>query len=256
MSSEILIRSPSFVKIIDQRYINEAYQERWDVSPPILRNEGIIPYEFDNTAPQQEIIAMRIDQPRFGDQIAEIYVSSGHTVGTTRIVAVHNNISEIIETNTELATRSAEDYLEYETTLSTIYSTFAIPEPTLITNQTRIDELTPEYAYDPRPPQGDPPDLDEYAAWLLQLPFSDDVRYSYIMSRDFPQSYLDDLFTAYPELMPQIPPELPDATHTDEFVAFLLEHYPNEDYQEFLMNNNFSQEYIDHLFEQYPELSS
>lgn len=202
LDSEILIRTPSFVKILDQRYVHEGHQERWDTSPPTLRDEGIIPYEFDNTGPQQEIITMRIDQPRFGDQLAEIYITPGHTVGVTRTIAIHDNIVNLIETDTELVSWTVDDFQQHEAMLSKIRNSFGIPEPITINNQTWIDQLTPEYSYNPRPPQGNPPDMDEFAAWLLQLPFPDDVRYMQILSRDFPQSYLDNLFEKYPELLP------------------------------------------------------
>jgi len=202
LKSEIMIRTPSFVKVIDQRYIAEGHLERWYTSPPFLLNEGIIPYEFDNTGPQQEIITMRIDPPRFGDQLAEIYITPGYTIGITRIIAVHDDLTDMYETDTELANWSADDYDKREALLAEIRDTFEIPEPVQIHNQTWIDEITPGYSYNPRPPQGYPPDIDEYAEWLLQLPFSDDMRYQQITSRGFPQSYLDNLFEKYPELLP------------------------------------------------------
>ncbi len=82
------------------------------------------------------------------------------------------------------------------------------------------------------------------------------MRYTIIMNRGLPQYYLDNLFTAYPELLPASPPPLPNTTQMDEFVEFLLESYPNENYREFLTIQNFTQEYIDHLFTKYPELKN
>jgi len=127
LDSEILIRTPSFVKILDQRYVHEGHQERWDTSPPTLRDEGIIPYEFDNTGPQQEIITMRIDQPRFGDQLAEIYITPGHTVGVTRTIAIHDSLIDMYETDVELPDWSVSTYAQHETMLADIRST---SEPT------------------------------------------------------------------------------------------------------------------------------
>jgi len=256
LRSEIEIRTPSFVKIIDQRYVQKWAIERWNTSPPVLGSEGFIPYDFDNTGPQQEIIIMRIDQPRFGDQLAEIYITPGYTMGITRTIVTHNGIVDLIETATEWPTWSVDDYEQHKSMLENIRSTFEISEPIQIHNQTWIDQIKPDLGYNPQPPQGNPPDMDEYASWLLQLPFPNEMRYTHIMSTGLPQYFLDDLFTAYPELLPVSLPPLSDTTQMDEFVEFLLEKYPNENYREFLTNQNFTQEYIDHLFAKYPKLKS
>ena len=201
LKNEILIRSPSFVKILDQHYVNEAHQERWDMSPPVLRNEGVIPYEFDNTGPQQEIITMKIEQPRFGDQIAELYISPGNIIGVTRTIAIHDGMADMYDTDTKTANWSADDYTYHESMLANIRSNFALSDPIPVYNQTWVDQNRPDLGYNPTPPQGNPPDMDDYATWLLQLPFPNEMRYQHIVNNDFPQPYLDELFVAYPELL-------------------------------------------------------